>query len=635
LFFSNFYTIAAALCVVTQLFLTSRFLRKFGIGPALFIVPMVLLLGTAALLVWGTLLAAIFLRSGDQVLRYSIDKSTVELLYLPVSDQIKLQVKAVIDTVIWRVGDGFASLTLAFFVYFLGWSAQQVSWINLVFILTWLGFALDARRRYVSTLEESIREHRLDLESVTTPVLDRKTTAIFTQHLSSTDTDELLYALKLFDVSSRPMAHPALRGLLSHSHPEVRARSLAILNASGDRGIRTVVEGMMGDTDLRVRTEAMLYLSQYTRVDPLERIRELGDFSDYSVQSAIIAYLSKSATVQGLEYARIFLRLMREKTGPAEKQSRREAAHLLGQLPAYFEDELRQLMADDDPEVVRHAIVAVGKQTYHGLLPELLDRLIHRQNTEVVVEALAGFGGSAVDILRECLNSATFPRDAREDLISVLSQIGTPAAAGALGESILNPDIGFRLKVIAGLNKLHTEHPELPRDETLLETVLAAELIGHYRTYQVLAALNEESPDAAHIRNGITTSLGQEVERIFRLLSLLHPLYDFHSAHVALESKEARVRDNAIELLDNILKPEIRHMLVPLLDGGVSLREKAVLANKFIGVEIRNREDAAACLINSDDPWLKSCGAFATASTILEVHSWSTKIIMTLSFRRP
>ena len=52
------------------------------------------------------------LKGSDQVLRYSIDKTTVELLYLPVPSAHKVPVKSFIDTVIWRMGDGLSGMVI-------------------------------------------------------------------------------------------------------------------------------------------------------------------------------------------------------------------------------------------------------------------------------------------------------------------------------------------------------------------------------------------------------------------------------------------------------------------------------------------------------------------------------------------
>ena len=103
----------------------------------------------------------------------------------------------------------------------------------------------------------------------------------------------------------------------------------------------------------------------------------------------------------------------------------------------------------------------------------------------------------------------------------------------------------------------------------------------------------------------------QELERIFRLLGLLYPHLDVHSAYVGLQSKSVSVHDNALEFLDNVLKPQLRDMLVPLLDGKVTVAERARLAQRLVRTKIENQEQAVAALVASDDPWLRSCGAYA------------------------
>ena len=70
--------------------------------------------------------------------------------------------------------------------------------------------------------------------------------------------------------------------------------------------------------------------------------------------------------------------------------------------------------------------------------------------------------------------------------------------------------------------------------------------------------------------NALHESMQQELERIFRLLGLLYPHLDLHSAYFGLQSNDATVYDNALEFLENVLKSHLRAILVPLLDGKVS-----------------------------------------------------------------
>ena len=52
-------------------------------------------------------------------------------------------------------------------------------------------------------------------------------------------------------------------------------------------------------------------------------------------------------------------------------------------------------------------------------------------------------------------------------------------------------------------------------------------------------------------------------------------------------------------------------MLVPLLDGKVSAKERAALGERLVRANVENREQALLALVSSDDPRLKSCGAYA------------------------
>ena len=103
----------------------------------------------------------------------------------------------------------------------------------------------------------------------------------------------------------------------------------------------------------------------------------------------------------------------------------------------------------------------------------------------------------------------------------------------------------------------------------------------------------------------------QELERISRLLGLLYPHLDIHSAYLGLQSKNVSVHDNALEFLDNVLKPQLREMLVPLLDGKITVHERACLAQRLVHTKIENQEQAVEALVTCDDPWLRSCGAYA------------------------
>jgi len=604
----NFY--AGTISLLFQLLLTTRFLRRFGIGTSLFVLPVTVLLGSAGLLALGTLGAALALKGCDQVLRYSIDKSTTELLYLPLSARIKLQVKWFIDTVIWRLGDGLAGLVVLIFATSLRLPARQISWIALLLIGGWLVAVSVVRRQYVATLKESIGQHRVDVEQTSTSVLDRSTADVLAINLSASDPKDILYALSLFEVERQRAVHPGIRSLLIHPSAEIRRKAITILSASGDKTVRPDMERLLRDPDLSVRTEALLFLTYHTHVDPLELIEGVGDFPDFSVRSAIVAFLARPGPAQNLETAQQILAGIVCEQGAECQRTRLEAARLLGLLPDSFDPLLSTLLADADTAVAREAIRSVGKLRKRRLVPDLLDRLSHHELGGEAAEALGEIGDTIVGALRDHLGDSSVAIESRREIPAILVRVGTPTAAHVLMENLMESDTTLRFRIISALNKLCCLHPEIETDTQTLETVLAAEILGHYRSYQILdkiSTTNSQDP----VATALTESIQQELERIFRLLGLLYPNLDLHAAYLGLQSKSVAVHDNALEFLDNVLKSQLRDMLVPLLDGKITVGERARLANRLVRAKIENREHAVAALVNSDDPWLKSCGAYA------------------------
>jgi ATP:ADP antiporter, AAA family len=615
IFFGNFYFYAGVLGLLFQLLLTARFLRRFHIGAALFVLPVTVFLGSTGLLALGTLGAAVALKGSDQIFRYSLDKSTTELLYLPIATRVKLQVKWFIDTVIWRLGDGLSGLIVLIFATWLHLPARQISWIVLLLVSGWLVAVSVARRQYVSTLKEGIFQHRVDVEQTTTPVLDRSTADLLATNLSESDPKDILYALALFEVEQQRATHPAIRALLSHSSPEVRQKAVAILSAAGDKAMLPGVQRLLRDPDLSVRTEAMLFLSHHGHTDPLRAIEELGDFPDFSVQASIVAFLAQPGEAQNLEAARNILDSMVKAQGAEGTRSRLEAAQLLGEVPDCFDPLLSKLLSDPDPQVVCEAIRSVGMLRKRRLVHELLERLGHdRVVAAAVVQALARFGDSITGALRDHLCDPASPIEVRREIPDVLASIGTLAASRALVDNLLEGDTTLRYRTIAALNKLHSVHPAIELDLLMLETVLAAEILGHYRSYQILSSMGTMPESGDPVAPALKESMQRELERIFRLLSLLHPHLDLHDAYIGLQSSSVSVHDNALEFLDNVLKLQVRDMLVPLLDSKITVAERAQIAERLVRTKIESQEQAVAALVASEDSWLKSCGAYAIGS---------------------
>jgi AAA family ATP:ADP antiporter len=611
MFFGTFNMIAGVMSLALQLLLTGRVLRTVGVGPALFIVPTAMLMGSFGVLMLGSLVAAASLKASDQVLRYSIDKATVELLYLPVPAAHTFRVKSFIDTVVYRVGDASGGLVVLVFAAVLGFSPIQMSMVGVVFVSCWMMAAYVARRQYVENLRESIHQHRVDSERASMPVMDRDTASVISSRLKGTP-KQIAYALSLFELAHDRKVHPAVRGLLHHEDAAIRQQAVRLLARAGDATVKDQVEALVKDPDLGVRTEALLYLTEFDPMDPLQRIEALGDFEDFSIQAAVVAFLARPGRTQNIEAAKLLLSKMVEEKGAEGRRARLEAARLLSILPDAFDRELRELVDDEDVDVAKAAIAAVGTLRKRSLIGDLIDRLAEPALNPAVIAALSSFGDRVVGTLRDYLTDESMRAEVRREIPKVLEEIGSRAAQTVLIESVLDRDVVLRYHTIAALNRLGQAHPDRTTDRKLIESVLAAEIMGHYRSYQVLGTLGGAFKDAASpIEHGLRESMEKETERIFRLLKILYPQYDMHSAYVSLQSSDPVVHDNAVEFMDSVLPPEVRQLVIPLFDRDVSVPARIATANRMLGSTLGDREEAIEVMALSQDPWLRACAAYA------------------------
>ena len=139
-------------------------------------------------------------------------------------------------------------------------------------------------------------------------------------------------------------------------------------------------------------------------------------------------------------------------------------------------------------------------------MPDLLDRLAHDELRDEVANALVQFEDSTLGALRDHLGDSSVSIEARREIPAIMVEIGTPAAASVLMNHLLESDTNLRFRVISALNKLRQLHPEIEIDAQTLETVLAAEILGHYRSYQILeksgTGENGENPkNACNLRS--------------------------------------------------------------------------------------------------------------------------------------
>ena len=622
-FFCRFNGYMGLASFVFQLVLTPPLLRTFGIRVTLFVVPVALMGSSIGVLLAPTLLMGGILRATHYVLRFSLDKSSTELLYLPVSPEIRSQVKSFIDTFVWRSADGIAGLTLLFSANVLKLDPNEVSLVNLLVLAGWIAIANGVRREYLNVLREAIDCHSLDPERTAAQVLDSTTNQVLAQALEHGGEQQILYGMSLFEMGRHAGWHPALRNLLEHRSPAVRWQALRLLEDAGDGEILPAMEKLLGDESLEVRAEALRYLVVHEGREPLSLLTEHGHLPAQVLQGAVVTYLMRNGEQDYSAAAEMILQGMLTQVGPEAAQVRCEAARVLGVIPSTspLQSRLGELLGDENPEVVEQALRSTGRCRSPGLLPRVIDNLGRPRQVAAASAALVQYGAVAVKPLQLRLNDKAVPLSLRKRIPPILAHIPTPESASVLAHSLIQSDAGLRFDILKALNKLRDLDPALTPTDVDYTTLVHAELIGYYRSFQILAALD---PAALHHgENGPTHSserllqracqerMEHRLERIFRLLALLHSQRDVYNAFVGLASGRPQLQANALEVLEHILPPALFRSLANVLDPEVGLRQKLDYARRLCQTEVASRSEALRILLYSEDSWMRACALYA------------------------
>jgi AAA family ATP:ADP antiporter len=620
-FFGRFQGYLGLGTFVLQILLTGRLLRWFGVRITLFVLPMLFLAGSFAVLLAPILLTACILKGSHNLFRYSLDKSSTELLYLPVAPpNIKNQIKSFIDGFVWRGADGVAGVVLLLFANLLHFTPGRMSLVGIAFILVWLVTARGVRREYLTVLRQAIERRTLDPEKTAAAVLDSTTIDILAQALERGGEQQVLYGLSLFDIGREAAWHPALTRLLQHPSPVVRQRALQVLTHVGKREILPQVEKMLGDDSLEVRAEALRYLAAQGGKDPLVLLSEPTGVPAHCLQSAIVVYLARTGDQGCLAAAELILQAMLVSTDHDAPASRREAARALGLIPppSDLHAELLGLLRDDHPEVVEQALLSAGRVHGREFLPLVIEKLGEPRLRAPARAALAEYGPRAVDLLSDRLNDDAAPVTVRQQIPRVLARIRTPEAAQVLADRLIQSDPTLRYEIVKALTTLRAQDPALVPVQLRIADMLEFELVGYYRSFQILAALGapERTADMPHTTEPLLTRalrerMGDELERIFSLLALLYSPRDIHNAYVGINSGRREVQANALELLENLLPHALYKQLISVMDPESNLQEKLAFAERICRTQVASRDEAMRVLLFSTDRWLCACALHA------------------------
>ena len=606
-FFGLVYGSLSLIAFVVQLLLTSRVLRHFGVGLSIMLLPASMFIGTLALFGSGALWAAIFLKGSDGTLKHSIDRSSRELMYLPLPARIKWQAKSTIDTVMDRMGDGSAGALQLLITGVLGLGLKGSLAANFAVIGVWLVWAAKAKVEYVNQLRGA---------------LGRKPPRLFSDPAFDWDADSCHAAVEVLREGSESERLGVLEWMATHGvrideavlvalaredpSPTVRRAALAVLvGGEEDEAAEAQLESLEEEgRGALVAAIDMLVLSTPEQVRA--RLDELVDASGGGTKLSLVAFMLRRL---GPEFAPFAGRILDALLDPAlPSDARVESVRNLTLLPPRSEllDRLTQLLDDPDPAVAAAAAEVAGRLKREDMLPRMISLLAHPRARPGARRGIEMLGGDAVGPLNEALDDTQLDLDVRRWIPDLIARSGGQRAMGDLAERIDDEEPLLAERCLEALYRARQRYPMVkPLEPRQLEACVVREFDAFDRLVAIEAALSGQSGDAAvrWMLEAIAAERARVMKRVFRTLALEYSVADMHQAWLAVRDGAPTVRANAVELLDNVLQRELKRGLLPLLDH--ALKSKGSAQRTAL-----TRDQALLELARWPHAWVAACALF-------------------------
>jgi len=599
---------------VIQIWLTSRIHRYLGIGFALMVLPVSLGAGAIITLLNAALWAPGLARVFDQSLRYTVDKTTREILFLPLPGDVTLKAKSFVDVTVDRMAKAFGALLLLVLVqpWGLNLDWQQLSYASLTVMGLWFFMSVTARRGYLDAFRQSIGRRDIDPAHVRLTGADLSTVETLVHELASPNLARVLYAIDMLQALGKGDLVTPL--LLRHESPQVRERSLRVIGATRHEDAAAwtpQVRHALADPDVSVRAAALVALGALSHEDAASLARPLLTDLDPRIRATAAVALASSSDPVDLDAAEATLSTIVSDSDPATQSARHDVAAALAHTgDARFRRLLVVLLYDPARKVADRAMSTVrtlGNADFI-FVPTLVSLLRNRQLKGRARDALVSYGESVIDSLAYFMADPHEDEWVRRHLPGTLAAIPSQSSVDVLIGHLNDPDRFVRYKVVQALTRLRRADDRLRFPADVLARKVIEECRQFFRYLSLHGNLSSGGvlPDDTLLAMALEQKRSRGRQRIFYLLGLTYAAEDIAAAEWTLTHGEPRTRASASEYLDNLLTGQVRKMVLPVVED-LPADERVGRGNVLIGSRRRDVEETLLHLINDEDQVISAC----------------------------
>lgn len=535
-FLGAFYVLLLLLSYLLHILATNRVLKNFGMRTALLVAPVILLIGSAAvffvpfaaLIYW-----AVPLKGADKSLAHSLSQSVRELLFIPVSPEIKYKAKIFIDMFVNKSARAFAACLLLLFFSLLKFpfSVRLISLNVIIFIIMWIVLNRMVIQEYIGIVKKNLKIKWQDVDKFISEKIDVDMTRLVFDTLQNKNRSSVLYAMNLFDLIKSEKLSPELKKIISNKCDEIRACSMDSLLELDGEALLPEMDDAIEETHLDTQVKEIMSLDVYQ-----ELMKGKID--------KIIHQEGKEADIAKMEAAKVIGMM-----APSSSLIR----------------QLGELLKEDSPEVFHYAVESAVKLKKKDVVLRIIDRLKLSTNRKVASQALVEYGTKILGTLKDYLADGDEDIRIRRAIPDIMFRVGTQRAADIMAMELRKRSYDVESELVEALYKLRIKDPEIRFRSRYIEPEIKS-LIK--KCYLILLEMQELMSDErrANLVSDLENNLARSLKNIFELMSLVYPHEDILNAYQNISTGMKKSIDLSCELLGNMLKRELRDLIFPLIE---------------------------------------------------------------------
>ena len=595
-FFGLFYSVAGAASIIMQFFVTGNILSRFGILFGLLILPFFLIAGSTAILFAPILMSVSFAKFSDQTFKFTINTSSLELLWLPVPPVIRKTLKPQVSGTIKSIGEGLGGFTTFLLVKII--SIQYLSIVSLGAIAGWLFTAFRVKNGYVKQLENAISKRQIDFEELSIDVQDAAMVKTIEETLSSDDEIKQLFALEIIEGLPLSSWKNTIQNLFNEGSSEVRKRILSMAWDEESILSNDVIISAMNKND-DVTSEAIIVAGRRNIEQASSELEKRLEDEDQEIRAACAIAIIQLESGSKQKAEEILNKMLNSGNELTQAIALKQLIHDDSILT---QEKLIQFLKNDGHMISNVALTIAERHNDDELIPAIISNLDVAKTSLQARQTLQKYSDEIIlDQFDSLLSSNDTPRKLGLGIIRALREYPENKSIELLISQLKSTDQNIykesvdALLAIARVDPLNEDNIKIISNE--INTV-ANRLYALYETIKILP----EDENTFLLNDFLNSEIQNILPTLLKLGVMDKPDTPIETYIQTVKSRDPSKLPFLLEFFENIFSKDQRSIINPLIEP-ISLDERSDIGHNHFDKLPNNFDDELTKFIYDTDKW--------------------------------